>query len=510
MRAAPEATSLLARSGVTRGFNWLLSFLLLAAVGIASVWPTLHAFLAEIIGNPMARIPAYDVFGEIAALAPALPGWRVEPVLSTGLSDGLAALGFVPMDQLTEILLFGGGALLALLAFSARSWRLVYIPALAALALAAGSILGGAEATLYICGGSLALFALGGMVNRTRDAGRFNARVARLSEHVLRNPPQEGVRASEKSSGDATPAAAPAAAAAIATAAAVAEGGEAAGTSDDDAAAIAADADAGDPADPSETATNGEVTARDDADVELPPVASETETEETAPEPAEETNAEQDEAETSEETDEPVEAAALVMSDDDGETAPQETTVDPEQPAAENTPEDDDPAADDTVVEAAAAVTPESTPEAEVAPEDFSMDDTETASVTAQSDDDLPSLDDVAAAAALTETEGAESESPETETDRGAALVEANMASALEDDRTMPVASPPPMPAIGDEEPSASASEAAETAEVDGSAVSWLDDPLMDDTQDPMVPKASDSDLAPGAPEIELEPDPAE
>src|SRR5690606_2917295 len=41
--------------------------------------------------------------------------------------------------------------------------------------------------------GLMALFVLAGLVNRIRDSARFEARVTRLSEHLLRHPPEESV-----------------------------------------------------------------------------------------------------------------------------------------------------------------------------------------------------------------------------------------------------------------------------------------------------------------------------
>ena len=163
MRAAPDATSTLARSGVTRTFNWWLSILFLALVAIASVWPLMHTFLTEINRSMMASVPSFDIYADLAAQFPALTGWRLESGLSTGLTDALTSLGFVPMNLLTEIGVFSLAGLMALLSFSARSWRLIYVPALAVAAVIAGAIFGGAEATLAIIGASIALFMLGGL-----------------------------------------------------------------------------------------------------------------------------------------------------------------------------------------------------------------------------------------------------------------------------------------------------------------------------------------------------------
>lgn len=546
MRAAPDATSLLSRTGVTRTLNWWISVLLLVLVAAASVWPVLHAFLTELSGAMMASVPVFDVYADIAARAPALGSWRLETALPSGIFDALAALGFVPMAQLTEWGLALGAAALSILAFAARSWRLIYVPALAALAILAGAIMGGADATLYVVAGALVVFMLGGLANRIRDGGRFNARVERLSEHVLRNPPQEGVK-----SGDAQEQAgalgAAAAAAAIATAASVADGetNEAVDQQDEDAAAEQAEADA---ATPNDTAVNGEAEAGEASDIDLPPPpaaaperAANQDGEETAsadapapePETVEPETAETAKSEsgddtrttpsedvgTSAESDaEPVIAAAVAQDDAadsdtaaEGEAAAEKTSA-PEladaDPSNEAKPaEDAQDARDVAETESADAKTIEAETSSETAADETASNQ-DAASV---EDEDLPSLDAVAAAKAMDKDEDvqkAESETPE--------------ALTLDDERTMPVASPPPMAApaeaaasdsgengvigapsvehSGEDSPQAPAA-SAEAATENAPA----NDPLIDDAADPMVEGASASDPAPGAPEVELD-----
>jgi len=566
MRASPDATGLLARSGVTRGFNWWLSVLALALVAIAAVWPAIHGFLTEVNGNLMASIPAFDVYAEIAAFLPGLSGWRLETALPAGLLDGLASLGFIPMDQLTEWGIGIGAGLLALLSFLGRSWRLVYIPALAALALATGAILGAALPTLAVIGGSLLFFMLGGLINRVRDGGRFNARVARLAEHALRNPPQEGVRTSDTS--DATKAGV-IASAAIAAATATAEG------SDEPAAAEVSDApteasaetesapeasndsssDTPDTPDTVETAQDeggsGEVEApaQDDLLPAAPTSDAETDiaadaaeivatdevdlasdtTSDTASdtaaiiaatgeaEAASDTAAGAaiaDETETAADTEAVIPAtdaaetdsdttadAAVTVADETASGAAVDAAATDETVAANDQAADaaaasdagigTDTAADEPVAEvtetassdvlaapvispvaeadATDAVAGEDAPveaESEAAPE-MSSDpagevgsDSPTADPVADEvelDDDLPSLDDVAAAAALTAVETSEPETGET-----AHAVASPAAVDLDDERTMPVAPPPPMP--GDEAASADATTQTDVA----------------------------------------------
>ncbi|WP_291845504.1 hypothetical protein [Maricaulis sp.] len=591
MRAAPDATGLLSRSGVTRGFNWWLSVLALALVGIAAVWPAVHGFLTEVNGGLMASVPAFDVFAEMNALMPALAGWRLEAALPTGLLDTIASLGFVPMGQLTEWGLAGAASLLALLAFLGRSWRLVYIPALALLALATGTILASALATLAVVGGSLVLFMLGGLVNRIRDGGRFNARVARLAEHALRNPPHEGVRQSN----DAAVAGVTASAAiAAATAAAHGENGldaenAVAATAETDAAGDSGDAgDFGDTSDAGgalETAAteaetsdgeidhaSGEAEAPSQDDL-LPaaPTAAEDERAELAETAAAATLEDSGETEAAADTapnegvtdqaanddgtapgnaageDDAIKAAARAPGEGDDTVASSEIANDqqdaPAEPAMGAT---QDVGAPETA--ASAAEREEETAEAAVA-DAGDVADARDPAAAVELDDDLPSLDDVAAAAALTAAETGESE-----TTAGAEPAPRS-AVDLDDERTMPVAPPPPMPGNdapdpvtettaeqgpegvdpgaadnggdggGTTDPSA-ALQAVETpgetpadtpadtpvgitAMTAEDSAPIVDDPMMDMGDDPMMSSEGQSDYAPGAPEVDLDRTPA-
>jgi hypothetical protein len=608
MRASPDATGLLARSGVTRGFNWWLSVLALALVAIAAVWPAIHGFLTEVNGNLMASIPAFDVYAEIAAFLPGLSGWRLETALPAGLLDGLASLGFIPMDQLTEWGIGIGAGLLALLSFLGRSWRLVYIPALAALALATGAILGAALPTLAVIGGSLLFFMLGGLINRVRDGGRFNARVARLAEHALRNPPQEGVRTSDTS--DATKAGV-IASAAIAAATATAEGSDAPAaaevsdapteaSAETESAPEASNDSSSDTPDTVETAQDeggsGEVEApaQDDLLPAAPTSDAETDIAADAAEIVATDEVDLASDTTSNTASDTAADAAVTVADETASDAAADAAATDETVAANDQAADaaaasdagigTDTAADEPVAEvtetassevlAASVISPvaeadatdavagEDAPveaESEAAPE-MSSDpagevgsDSPTADPVADEvelDDDLPSLDDVAAAAALTAVETSEPETGET------AHAEASPAAVdLDDERTMPVAPPPPMPgdeaasadattqtdvapeAAADPEPAIAAADAPEpvaevtetiadapeavaevaaevadapeadvAAEVsDIPATAIVDDPLMDEAADPMMSSEGKADYAPGAPDIEVD-----
>lgn len=551
MRAAPDATALLARSGITRGFNWWLSVLLLAVTALASVWPLLHAFLTEMNGAMMSGVPAYSVLGELDAYAPALAGWRLETALPTGLLDAIAALGIVPMDQLTGWGLALGGAGLTLIAYGARSWRLLYVPVFAGFALMAGVILGGPGATLALIGGAVLLFLIGGLFNRIRDAGRFNARVERLAEHVLRNPPQESVRTADAGAGDG----AAAALAGAGAAAMLAGHTEAAGETADD-------EEAGEPASPGDDAANGEAEAG--PELELPPAAADPAVSATTqtsarPDEAGEAAAAAPASGDGDETE--VEASEIAASEDgtgEDETVVTATAADGEAVETDDASDDDGGAPSETGDAMAAGA-----PDEPVA----AVDDTEAAAEPAGEDDDLPSLDAVAAAAALTAAEQSEPEEAGGEMPASATDDKDDTAPAAaqeEDERTMPLASPPPMPAAGetdaDTPPAEAASDDAERLATDATPPSGedaqpvelpqnqaddsdaaespalgevedrvaaaveaagagqqaaarppVDDPLLDDTgSDPMLPKSQAGDTAPGAPELDVEKDETE
>lgn len=517
MRAEPDATTLLARSGVTRTLNWWLSVLALALLAIAIAWPSLHGFLTELNGPMMAGIPAFDIYAQLGALSPGVESWRLETALSPGLFDAISALGFVPMAQLTEWALFAGAAILTVISFLARSWRLLYVPALALLTVFAGAILGSPVVSLLMIAGAVTFFTIGGFINRVRDGGRFNARVARLAEYILSHPPGEGVRSSAPARDEVTtpaPLAAAAAATAIAAASAVAEGDDSAeaATLADDApeaeAALAAEdvstveAAAAEPAD---SATNGEVggdaVAQDHAP-DAPQAASDTETD----------------------ADEAVSAAPETGEGENSEAGDEDSGS-----------VDQTPATDAGTAETQSETEAASPDDAPVATDDAQS--TAPAETDSEADDELPSLEAVAAAAAVSDSERTGE----------AAAARADTPLALDDDRTMAVAAPPPMPAPAapveaaaaetaeeelavSDQPSVSADVSETRIDMSGTdsltagepeavvadeaaaaatpAAAQIDDPMIDDDSDPMMEKAS-GDFAPGAPELDVDRDPA-
>ena len=539
MRAAPDATSILARSGVTRSFNWWLSILAMVLTATVAIWPTLHVFLTEVNAGMMAGIPAFSVYDELLTRAPGLADWRMETALPAGITDAIAGLGLIAMDQLTALSVFSLSALIAILAFASRSWRLLYVPAFAAFSLIAGAMFGGAETSLIILAGGLALYLAGGLVNRIRDSGRLNARVERLAEHVMRHPPQEEVRSADMPSTAAVASAAAATALAVDDTPAVAE---------PDAADLeTAEAEIAEPVEPAaEDATASAASEAVEPEIAETEIAElETVEAEAVEAEAVETAATTPEGETA--SSDPVEEAPEPVQADAAE--PTETiAAQSEEQGSEETetlsePEVSDVAALETATEPTVPVAEASAPEA-----------AET------SEDDLPSLEAVAQAAALNASELAEtSEDKEIEID-------------LEDESTMPVPPPPPMPSALEAQADPSTEEAepagAETPATDDASETSVndsvntqleqvegttspvdaqlrdileaadaieapeaseaneampmaaddtadipapvDDPVMDDGSDPMTDTAVDGDFAPGAPEIEVEPRPAE
>jgi hypothetical protein len=460
MRAAPDATTLLARSGVTRTLNWWLSVLALALVAIAVAWPSLHVFLTELNGAMMAGIPAFDIYAELGAPLPGLASWRLELTLSPGLFDGISALGLVPMEQLTEWGLAIAVIALSLIAFFARSWRLVYVPSLAVLCVFSGAILGNSVVSLAMIGGAVLLFIIGGFINRVRDGGRFNARVERLAEYVLRHPPEEGVRTSAPARTEAPePLAAAAAATAIAVASAVAHGDETGAAQADATDEVANTAQAGPavaetpgedrapaasndaPAEPAESSSNGEVAAE---------TASEPEPEDEAPAGEQEAHAEAD-------TDEDLpslEAVAAAAALSDTERSGSGGNLAAAAPAA----------LDDDRTMAVAAPPPMPAAPAGMPPVE------------------------PATARADAAPEAVEVGEPATQTGDA------------------PVAEEPITEEPVSQEPVSDEIIAADEAEDTRSAI---DDPMTEDDHDPMV-QSSAGDFAPGAPEIELDREKAE
>lgn len=194
--AAPDATRALSRAGITRGANWWLSMIAMALFAIVLVWPALRAAFIEINPSLFGGLPDFNLVGLAAAQAGFLIG--ADPAASIGGLDRVVdSTGLAGPEAANAVLLGLGLAVLGLIAYVGRTWRVVWVPLFLAASLATGLVLAGTEGAVAIAlmavGGLVLFFALAGFINRVRDASRFRGRVARLSEHMLRNPPQESV-----------------------------------------------------------------------------------------------------------------------------------------------------------------------------------------------------------------------------------------------------------------------------------------------------------------------------
>lgn len=199
-RTHPGASGLLSRSGVARNVNWALTMLLFALGAMVVVWPFLQAFLVEVSPSVFAAAPEFDVFALAAAATPDLAAWRFSDTAAP-LSALIAQ--FQPsLAGQADFLVFLAVALAGgVVVYGARSWRLlwapVYVGAIGAMALSLGGV---ADAAGYALSGLLVpavLFALGGAVNRIRDAGKLERRIALLADHLLRHAPEESVSGGE-------------------------------------------------------------------------------------------------------------------------------------------------------------------------------------------------------------------------------------------------------------------------------------------------------------------------
>ncbi|KAA5803690.1 hypothetical protein F1654_07770 [Alkalicaulis satelles] len=197
-RTHPGIHALLSRAGVARNLNWAMTVALFAIAALAIVWPYLHAFLAELAPATAAPLPAPDVFALAASALPGLEAWRwsdaagwLTPLLEPAGSDIAAQSG--------AIVFAGVAAALAVTTYASRSWRLVWAPLFAGLAIMGAIGLDGPGAAtgpaLAVLGAGALLFIIGGFINRARDAVRLERRISMLAEHMMTQTPTEHVRA---------------------------------------------------------------------------------------------------------------------------------------------------------------------------------------------------------------------------------------------------------------------------------------------------------------------------
>ena len=193
-RAHPGAAGLLAKAGVARTWNWVLTVLLFALAALAVVWPYLRAFLVEIAPSTFAAAPGFDVFALASAAAPSLAGWRIADVIAPVAAPLVEAAPFLAGFETT--IAFAAAAIVgAGIVYALRSWRLIWAPLLVG-AIGAGAFgfdgaASASTAALAGLGVATGVFLIGGLVNRVRDGARLERRIAVLADHILRNAPEE-------------------------------------------------------------------------------------------------------------------------------------------------------------------------------------------------------------------------------------------------------------------------------------------------------------------------------
>ncbi|WP_019960546.1 hypothetical protein [Woodsholea maritima] len=197
-RTQPATAAILSRAGVARNVNWALSMFALFAAALLFVWPSLHGLASEFLPRgTMNGISAFDIFAFAVAAMPELATFG-QSLASIPFLERLTTL--VPQLAGQEMTIVASAIWLigTLICFSARSWRLLWIPSFIGLIGLGGLALGGVEApqipALIGLGATALFFAIGGLINRVRDGMRLEARIARLSDHLLQHPVEELVQ----------------------------------------------------------------------------------------------------------------------------------------------------------------------------------------------------------------------------------------------------------------------------------------------------------------------------
>jgi hypothetical protein len=195
-RTHPGASAMLSRAGVARNVNWFLTVLLFALASMVMVWPYLRSFLVEVDPSVFGAAPAFNIFALALIALPDLGNWSfsqsVSPV-STLIAQSVPSVA----EQADQIVFYTLSGLAALVVFATRSWRLLWAPLFVGLVAAAALGLGGVtEASGYAViayGLSAAIFVVGGLINRIRDAARLERRIALLADHLQRHAPEETI-----------------------------------------------------------------------------------------------------------------------------------------------------------------------------------------------------------------------------------------------------------------------------------------------------------------------------
>ena len=194
-RTAPDATTVLARSGITRATSWWLSMIVFMIMTVLFAWPDIRLFMLEVDPALFAALPDINVFNMAAERIPALQGYDLAAAIPglSGLVEQTGLPGWITPNVVAFALPL---MILALLTYFSRSWRIIWVPAYVAASIAAGLALGviaPVTPAMLALGGVALVFCFGGFINRTRDANRLEGRIARLSENILRHPPAETV-----------------------------------------------------------------------------------------------------------------------------------------------------------------------------------------------------------------------------------------------------------------------------------------------------------------------------
>ena len=189
------ASATLSRTGISRGGIWWFAILAFILTALAIVWSDLRLFLVEVNSDWFGGAPDFQLLPLLNGLIPALSGFDLAGLVP-GFSDAVAATGFLGTEHANAVAVGLVLTLLGLVAFAARTWRIVWVPVFILAALCAGLILAPdqpADISLIALGVGALFFVIAGFFNRVRDAARLKARIERLSEHLLRHPPVESV-----------------------------------------------------------------------------------------------------------------------------------------------------------------------------------------------------------------------------------------------------------------------------------------------------------------------------
>ncbi|PWE18151.1 hypothetical protein DDZ18_00615 [Marinicauda salina] len=197
-RTHADASTLLSRAGVARGLNWMLTVAAFLVAALVALWPGVRRLVGQIWPAAFDQLPAFNVFALAVDAVPDLASWRIAEAAPGVTAAIREAAPFLAGYEALAV--FGAASLAgAVVCFAARSWRLLWTPLLIA-AVGFGAIgvagpYGAAAPAVAALGASVFVFLAGGMINRARDSWRLEHRVSALAEHLLKNPPDEMVRA---------------------------------------------------------------------------------------------------------------------------------------------------------------------------------------------------------------------------------------------------------------------------------------------------------------------------